>query len=92
MYFKIALIAIAAISVINFFAYAIDKIKAKFSWWRIPEKTLLLTSFFGGAPGGCLLCLFAVTRHVIGISFLLTQSVLSGRQHFSYISISFYKD
>ena len=54
MYFKIALIAIAAISVINFFAYAIDKIKAKFSWWRIPEKTLLLTSFFGGAPGGCL--------------------------------------
>ena len=54
MYFKIALIVIGVISVINFFAYALDKLKAKLSWWRIPEKTLLLTSFFGGAVGGVL--------------------------------------
>ena len=61
MYFKIALIVMGVISLINFFAYAIDKIKAKFSWWRIPEKTLLLTSFFGGAVGGSLAMM--ICRH-----------------------------
>lgn len=46
------LIAFGVISLCNFLLYAIDKIKAKMGAWRIPEKTLLLFSFFGGALGG----------------------------------------
>ena len=49
---SIFLAAFAAISIINFFMYGIDKRKAKKGKWRIPEKALLLTSFCGGAVGG----------------------------------------
>ena len=40
------------LSVIAFFAYCIDKTKAKKGAWRTPEKVLLGLSFFGGAIGG----------------------------------------
>jgi uncharacterized membrane protein YsdA (DUF1294 family) len=40
------------LSVIAFFAYCIDKGKAKKGAWRTPEKVLLGLSFFGGAIGG----------------------------------------
>lgn len=43
---------LAAVSVVTFMAYAIDKNKARRGAWRIPEKTLLGLSFFGGAAGG----------------------------------------
>lgn len=46
------LIFISASSVITFFAYAIDKAKAKRGAWRIPEKVLLSLSLLGGALGG----------------------------------------
>ncbi len=49
---QIFLIVFAVISVVNFFMYGIDKRKAKKGKWRISEKALLLTSFFGGAVGG----------------------------------------
>ena len=49
---QIFLIVFAVISVANFFMYGIDKRKAKKGKWRISEKALLLTSFFGGAVGG----------------------------------------
>ena len=39
-------------SILTFFVYAADKSKAKKGKWRIPEKVLLLMSFFGGAYGG----------------------------------------
>lgn len=45
------LIWIAALSVIALLLYAIDKRKAKKKRWRIPEKTLLLLGFLGGAAG-----------------------------------------
>ena len=48
---KIYLIAIAAISVIAFFVYGIDKIKAIRGTFRISERTLLLLGFFGGGAG-----------------------------------------
>lgn len=48
---KIALIYMAVMSVIGFFAMGLDKAKAKADAWRIPEKTLLLIAFAGGAPG-----------------------------------------
>lgn len=50
----IALIALGAISFITFCLYGADKSKAKRHAWRIPEKTLLLCSFLGGAIGGSL--------------------------------------
>ena len=43
---------LAAVSLVTFVAYAIDKDKARRGAWRIPEKTLLGLSFFGGAAGG----------------------------------------
>lgn len=49
-----ASIAFGIISVIAFFAYALDKSKAKRRAWRIPERVLLGLSFFGGALGGTL--------------------------------------
>lgn len=39
-------------SVVTFCLYGADKKKAKKGKWRIPEKVLLLCSFFGGASGG----------------------------------------
>lgn len=49
---QIFLVVFAVISVVNFFMYGIDKRRAKKGKWRISEKALLLTSFFGGAVGG----------------------------------------
>ena len=46
------LIYLAAMSVITFFAYGIDKLKAKKGAWRISEKALLGLGFIGGAVGG----------------------------------------
>lgn len=48
----VAIIAFAAISLVTFCLYGADKSKAKRGAWRIPEKTLLLCSFLGGALGG----------------------------------------
>ena len=43
---------LALLSLITFIAYAIDKFNAKRNARRVPEKILLLLSFFGGAYGG----------------------------------------
>ena len=43
---------LGAISVVTFLVYAIDKSRAKRGKWRVPEKTLLMLSFFGGGLGG----------------------------------------
>ena len=40
------------LSLATFIAYAADKNKAKKGAWRVPEATLLLMSFLGGAYGG----------------------------------------
>ena len=48
----VLLIYIAVMSVITFFAYGIDKLKAKHKSWRISEKTLLWLGGLGGALGG----------------------------------------
>lgn len=47
-------IYLAVLSLITFCLYGRDKSCAKRGKWRIPEKVLLLCSFFGGAYGGFL--------------------------------------
>ena len=51
---KIALFLFGGLSLLAFFLYGADKQKARKGLWRISEKTLLLTSFLGGALGGLL--------------------------------------
>ncbi len=71
------------LSVVTFILYGADKSKAKKSEMRIPEKTLLLLSFFGGALGG--ITGMQIFRHktqkprfwVINIIGLLWQLVLA---------------
>ena len=52
---------IAASSIFAFLIFVIDKIFAKFSFRRIPERVLLLSSFFGGAAGA--LAAMYLVRH-----------------------------
>ena len=48
------LAAMALVSLVAFFAYGIDKRKAKKGHWRTKESVLLGLGFFGGAPGALL--------------------------------------
>ena len=48
---KICLIYMGCMSVIGFFAMAIDKMKAKKDMWRTPEKVLFGIAFLGGGAG-----------------------------------------
>lgn len=70
----IFLIYLLVISVITFFAYGLDKLKAKGKSRRTPEKVLLGLSLFGGAIGGALgMALFRhKTKHwyFIAINFI----------------------
>ena len=51
---KYVAIALAAWNLIVFCVYGLDKYKAKKDKWRIPEKTLLLLTFFFGGLGAFL--------------------------------------
>ena len=42
---------LSAINTVTFFAYGIDKLRAKRGAWRIPEKTLFLLPLLGGSVG-----------------------------------------
>lgn len=42
---------LAAINVVTFIVYGIDKLKAKKGKWRIPEASLLLLAIIGGSIG-----------------------------------------
>lgn len=42
---------VAAINIVSFAAFGIDKWKARHHRWRIPEATLLLLAFLGGSFG-----------------------------------------
>lgn len=77
------LIFYGAMSLIAFITYGADKHKARSGAWRIPEKVLLLLSFFGGAAGGTLaMVLFRhKTRHwyfwFVNIVGLVWQAALA---------------
>ncbi|MBO5550598.1 MAG: DUF1294 domain-containing protein [Lachnospiraceae bacterium] len=57
------LIITAAISILTFFVFGIDKYKAVRHRWRIPEATLIGLCLIGGSAGGLLGML--VFRHKI---------------------------
>ena len=50
----IALIYVAAINIVTFFLYGIDKWKAKKDKWRVTEATLIRWAVFGGSIGAWL--------------------------------------
>lgn len=58
---ELYLLVILLMSFITFILYAVDKRKAIKKKWRIPEKVLLLASFFFGSIGG--ICGMYLLRH-----------------------------
>ncbi|MEG1917960.1 MAG: DUF1294 domain-containing protein [Oscillospiraceae bacterium] len=42
------------INLVTFLTFGWDKLRAKKTAWRVPEKTLFLLSIFGGSPGALL--------------------------------------
>lgn len=48
------LLYLAAINIVTFIVYGIDKWKAKRSKWRVPESSLLWWAAFGGSVGALL--------------------------------------
>ncbi len=50
----VILVVLAAVNLLSFALYGIDKLKAKKGAWRIPEATLLLAAFLGGSLGALL--------------------------------------
>ena len=50
----IVLIYLAAINVVTFFLYGIDKLKAKRSKWRVSEAALIWMAVLGGSVGAWL--------------------------------------
>ena len=50
----IVLLFFAVMSCVAFFAYAIDKRKARRNRWRLSESLLLLLGFLGGSVGAIL--------------------------------------
>lgn len=53
-HYMTAALFVGAMSIITFFLFGIDKLKAKRGSYRIPEKVLIGFSFFFGAIGGVL--------------------------------------
>ncbi len=51
---SLLLVLLAAMNLLAFALYGIDKLKAKRGAWRIPESTLLLVAFLGGSLGAFL--------------------------------------
>ena len=48
---KYVLYYLAAVNLVTFLIYGIDKLRAKRGAWRIPEKTLFLLPILGGSVG-----------------------------------------
>jgi len=48
---EIILYYLAALNLLTFVMYGVDKLKAKKGWWRISEFTLLLMAVLGGSIG-----------------------------------------
>ena len=51
---KYLIIYLIIINIITFIMYFLDKFKAKYHWYRTPEKILLFLGGLGGCVGGLL--------------------------------------
>ena len=82
--YQIILAVLLLVNIVAFAAFGIDKRKAQKGKWRIPESTLLLLAFFGGAP--CALLGMRVFHHktkhwkfkILVPLFLVLQLSLAG--------------
>ena len=85
MLLKVFLCYVTIASLFAFVLYAVDKVKAIRGSWRISEKALLLTGFFGGAIGA--LASMQIFRHktkhgyfyfvnILGAAWQITVAVL----------------
>ncbi|MEA4920149.1 MAG: DUF1294 domain-containing protein [Clostridiaceae bacterium] len=75
-------IYLGAINILSFILCGADKLKAKKGWWRVPERTLFITSALGGSVGMLLgMSLFRhKTKHrsfTIGIPTILAFQLLA---------------
>lgn len=68
----IVLAILIVMSVVTYFAYAIDKRKATNGKWRTKEKTLLSLSFFGGALGG-LMAMYGIRHKNRKLQFVIVN-------------------
>ncbi|MCX7711273.1 MAG: DUF1294 domain-containing protein [Clostridia bacterium] len=48
---RVAEYLIAAINIIGFIIVGVDKYKARYRMWRIPERTFFVIGIIGGCPG-----------------------------------------
>lgn len=48
---EVAVLVLAAINIIGFVTVGVDKYKAKYKLWRIPERTFFVITILGGFPG-----------------------------------------
>ncbi len=72
------LLFVLVMSLITFGVYTVDKLKAEKNKWRIPEKTLLLLSVFGGVYGA-LIAMYKIrhkNRKVLFIAVNWTFAVI----------------
>ena len=82
--FLVYLLILVLISLVSFYLYASDKMRAKNGLYRIPESVLLSIGFFGGAMGA--LCGMKLFRHktkhwyfyFVNVVGLIWQLVLAG--------------
>ena len=82
--YQIILAALLLVNIVTFATYGIDKRKAQKGRWRIPESTLLLLAFFGGAIGALMgmRVFHHKTKHwkfkILVPMFLVLQLALAG--------------
>ena len=67
---KNIIIYFVIINVLGFLIMYIDKRKAKYGRWRIPEKTLILIALLGGSIG-CLVGMYTFRHKTQKIRFIL---------------------
>lgn len=80
------------INIFTFAAYALDKYKAVYHAWRIPERTLILLAAIGGSVGA--LSAMYIVRHKtkhnkfrIGVPAILVIQLILAYIVYSYVAV-----
>lgn len=89
MKFNIVLFYFITINVISAALFMIDKRRAVKGQWRVSEKTLLLTAFFGGAPLAFITAK-AIRHKTQHLKFMITLPLLSVLQITLLIWLKYY--